>query len=197
MRARLIIAFLRVPEPGRVKTRLAATVGDERALDIYERMLKHTMTEILRTGLACAIWYEGTLPEGSALIPHGFHAEQQCEGDLGERMAHAFEQAFNGGNEEVLIVGTDCPGLNAEIIRSAFTALMDHDAALGPSRDGGYYLLAMRRMIPEVFRNKMWSTGTVALGTIDDLRSLGLSFALLPELIDVDTEADLADITLS
>ncbi len=196
MRDRLIIAFLRVPEPGRVKTRLAATVGDARALDIYERLLKHTMEEVQRTGLPCAIWYEGTLPERSAWIPHGFHAEQQCEGDLGERMAHAFEQAFKAGHAEVLIIGTDCPGVNAEIIGNAFEALTDHDVSLGPSRDGGYYLLAMRRMIPEVFRNKMWSTGTVARDTVTDLRSLGLSFALLPELIDVDTEADLADITL-
>ena len=196
MSKELVIVFMRNPALGNVKTRLAAGIGKERALEVYMRLLMHTLREVERTGYPREAWYAGARPDLSSYHAKGFRSEQQHGEDLGARMCYAFQRAFHAGYSKVLIIGTDCPALGAGHIETAFKGLDSYDAVLGPTRDGGYYLLAMRRMIPELFVNKSWSSDTVAKDTMADLADLGLSCARLPELIDVDTESDLADVVL-
>jgi rSAM/selenodomain-associated transferase 1 len=196
MNTDLIIVFLRAPEKGKVKTRLAATIGDEKALEVYTRMLEHTIKEVARTDLPREAWFADTLPKQGPGASLGFTMLEQHGEDLGARMSHAFQRAFLSGFRRVVIVGTDCPGLSTGIIHQAFSELDKHDVVIGPTRDGGYYLLGARCVVPDVFRNKNWSSDSVAKDTFHDLDRLGHSYALLPKLIDVDTEADLADVIL-
>ena len=189
-----LIVFLRAPEQGRVKTRLAAKVGDARALQVYETLLLHTLRQAEPLRCSKAAWYADGIPSNDLSAPYGFIAHAQLGDDLGARMELAFRTAFEAGHAPVVIVGTDCPSVSEDLLREAFTSLEDHDAVIGPARDGGYWLLGMRRMTAEVFNGKKWSSDSVRRDTIADLERLGLSFALLPELIDVDTEQDLKDV---
>ena len=115
----------------------------------------------------------------------------QAEGDLGTRMAEAFRCAASSGLRELLVVGADCPGLRAAHLDEAFDRLRDHDVVLGPTRDGGYFLIGARRPLPALFRDIAWSTGTVFADTLDIARRLNLRVAVLEELSDVDTVEDL------
>lgn len=188
-----LITFLRAPVAGRVKTRLAATVGDVRALDIYRRLLMHTLQACAFLDREKEAWYADAVPEEELAEVFGFTALKQQGEDLGERMAHAIGSAFQRGRSPVVIIGTDCPGISEELLRDAFSALEWNDVVIGPARDGGYWLLGMNRMIPDLFKGKKWSSGSVRADTIADLERLGLSYVLLPELIDVDNEQDLND----
>lgn len=188
-----LITFLRAPVAGRVKTRLAATVGDARALDIYRRLLMHTLKTCAFLECEKEAWYADAVPEEELAEVFGFTALTQQGEDLGERMAHAIGSAFQHGRSPVVIIGTDCPGISEKLLHDAFSALKQNDAVIGPARDGGYWLLGMNRMIPDLFKGKKWSSSSVRADTIADLERLGLSFALLPELIDVDNEQDLND----
>ena len=187
----LLIVFLRAPERGRVKTRLAATVGEDRALAVYEQLLAHTLREAAPLPCMKEAWYADAVPDKDPSADHGFMAHVQQGTDLGARMAHAFERAFASGDMRAVIIGTDCPGINSGLLREAFEALAEHDAVIGPARDGGYYLLGLRSMVDELFANKAWSSDSVLKDSLADLQRRGASYRLLPELIDVDTEADL------
>ena len=105
-------------------------------------------------------------------------------------MKNAFKELFDMGYEKVAIIGSDCFELTAAIIREAFALLKNKDAVIGPAKDGGYYLLGMKKMIEPVFENKQWSTDSVFRETINDLTENNFSFACLPVLTDVDTEED-------
>ena len=192
----LVIVFLRAPELGKVKTRLAATIGDEEALRVYNRLLEHTMDVVANTSTSKQAWYAGAVPLVDRCAKLGFEVHEQHGEDLGERMQHAFHTAFGNGFEKVVIIGTDLPDISTTLLTDAFTRLGTHDAVLGPARDGGYYLLGLRSMEASLFRNKIWSSASVAADTITDLQRAGKSLALLPMLIDVDTEADLKDVSI-
>lgn len=189
----LLIVFLRKPELGKVKTRLAATVGDEKALAIYCELLEHTLGST--TGLQCTkqAWYAGEGAVEDQVGPCGFLICAQVGNDLGERMLKAFTEGFEHGYGPVMIIGTDCPGITSVILKDALASMEQHDAVLGPARDGGYYLLGLKAPLEAVFQNKEWSTSSVAKDTLEDLELHGRSVHLLPELIDVDTEQDLRD----
>ena len=107
-------------------------------------------------------------------------------------MAYAFADAFAGGAARVVIVGTDCQGLSAELLHQAFDYLKTHDLVLGPAADGGYYLLGLNKLQPDLFTNKDWSTATVLPDTLADAARLGLRVDQLPTLHDVDSAQDLA-----
>lgn len=194
MKNAALIVFLRSPELGRVKTRLAATVGDARALQVYKALLHHSLEQASSLSCSKAAWYADGIPSPDISKPYGFTAHTQQGDDLGDRMEHAFLTAFEAGHGPVVIVGTDCPGISEQLLRDAFVALDQHDAVIGPARDGGYWLLGLKRMTPAVFTGKTWSSDSVRSDTIADLDRLGLSYTLLPELIDVDTEQDLKDV---
>jgi rSAM/selenodomain-associated transferase 1 len=114
----------------------------------------------------------------------------QHDGDLGQKMYAAFENVFSRGHTKVLIIGSDCPGLTSADLQLAFEKLSNCDVVIGPANDGGYYLLGLRSLEEAFFINKQWSTESVCAATLEDIQRLGLSCWSLPELVDIDTEAD-------
>ncbi len=191
-----LLVFARVPALGRVKSRLAAGVGLPAALAVYRELLAITNAAIVAAGVPATVWLAGT----AASAPTAAEAREwaahaicgQPGGDLGERMAAAFAATFAAGAGRVAIIGTDCPGLRAAHLTEAFAALATADVVIGPAADGGYYLLGMNKLQLNLFRDKTWSTDSVLAETLADAHRLGLRVALLPELRDLDTAADLA-----
>lgn len=193
---RALLVFVRAPEPGRVKTRLAAAIGDAAALRVYRRLAEHTMAQartLAAEGVAIRVHYapadageavRAWLGEGPRYLP-------QADADLGARMQDAFARAFADGAERVVIVGSDLPEVSAPLLRRAFALLDAHPAVIGPARDGGYYLLGLRGMIEDIFRGIEWSTSDVLRTTLERLSAAGVQPAALEVLSDVDTVDDL------
>ncbi|MFP4090065.1 MAG: TIGR04282 family arsenosugar biosynthesis glycosyltransferase [Cyclobacteriaceae bacterium] len=188
----LLIIFVKVPEIGKVKTRLAESIGDIRALEIYHQLLAHTaaITQVLAYDKI--VYYTPEIQHDDIWGEVHFLKARQPEGDLGKKMQHAFEEGFAAGYEQVCLIGSDCYQLSSQIIEQAFEALSAQDVVIGPATDGGYYLLGMKKMHEALFRNKKWSTDSVLKDTIADLSTAQLACFLLPELTDVDTEEDLS-----
>jgi len=187
----LLMIFAKNPELGKVKTRLAKTIGNEKALMIYVKLLEHTHAVADRVFADKAVFYSDKVQEFDILDYYKFPKFLQKGKDLGERMERAFGQAFAQDYDKVVIIGSDCYEITTEIVEDALTALDDHNVVLGPALDGGYYLLGMDRHYPHLFKDKAWSTPDVLLDTILDIKKLKLSYSLLPTLSDVDEEKDL------
>jgi len=190
-----LIIFAREPIAGRVKTRLAASIGDQVAAELYEAMLRDVIktAEQLKDVETVVFW----ACEGKKLP---FLAEQyrctsrcQCKGDLGQRMQAAFDDMFASGCAACCIIGSDAPDLPLSYIQDAYRLLetLQSDVVLGPSRDGGYYLLGMRQARAELFTGIPWSSAAVRECTLRAARDSGLTVALLDEWQDIDTEEDL------
>lgn len=191
MNESVVLIFARTPELGKVKTRLAADVGPERALSIYERLLEHTCETVLRSGIPARVCYAGDIPENDIWSRAGFARHPQSSGTLGDRMHAAFSDAFRDGVRSVVIIGTDCPGLKPSHLHEALKRLETTEAVVGPAEDGGYYLLGLTSPIRRIFEHKEWSTDSVLRSTLTDFRSLDMSFALLEPMRDIDTLEDL------
>ncbi len=189
--SRHVIIFIRNPQLGKVKTRLAATVGDERALDVYRKLL--TITREAALGAQCDryLFYAEHPDQKDDWDTVFFKKREQKGRELGERMLNAFVEVFGLGAKRAVIIGSDCPEMRAGIIDDAFSALETADVVIGPATDGGYYLLGMKKIVPELFHDKQWSTSTVLSSTLSDAERLGLRVHLLPPLSDLDDEADL------
>ncbi len=186
--------FTRNPELGKVKTRLAKTVGDESALAIYKFLLEHTQQ--ITKGLACEkqVHYSEVIGEGDVWDVKFYDKRLQEGIDLGARMAHAFTQAFDEGYEKVLIIGSDLYDLQALDIELAFDALATHQVVIGPALDGGYYLLGMTTFIPSIFESKDWGTSSVFKDTMKDLEAIAIHKLTVRN--DIDTWEDIKDIEL-
>lgn len=184
-----IIIFVRKPILGQVKTRLAATIGNPKTLEVYNHLLLHTkaITELVEADKF--VFYTNAIEQHD--LWHGYHKQVQVAGDLGFKMSAAFKHVFSLGYSKVCIIGSDCYDLNATIITNAFDALHEHDVAIGPANDGGYYLLAMRSYYQQLFEHKVWSSSTVYNHTVQDCVSLNLHTFILPTLIDIDDIHDL------
>ncbi|GAA4342549.1 TIGR04282 family arsenosugar biosynthesis glycosyltransferase [Flaviaesturariibacter amylovorans] len=199
-----LILFVRRPERGKVKTRVAATAGDDAALAVYERLLAHT--HAVTHGLSCDkyVFYADAIVRDD-LWEEGYHKLLQDRTDLGMRLYSAFRQVFGKGYRNVCVIGSDCPGLTQALLEDAFLRLNDNDLVIGPATDGGYYLLGMRGGTQELFDDVAWSTSGVLRQTLDKARTLGLVTDLLPACSDVDTwddvpeawRAELASVTSS
>ncbi|NVO32833.1 TIGR04282 family arsenosugar biosynthesis glycosyltransferase [Hymenobacter sp. P5342] len=186
-----LIIFARHPELGRVKTRLAAGIGNEAALAAYRALLAHTRAVVAPLAVHKTAWLAGDNALATATEWAGFEQRPQPAGDLGQKMQAAFAYDFTRPVEAAVIIGTDCPGLTTGHLTAAFAALRTHDVVLGPAADGGYYLLGMKRLHPLFFAGKAWSTASVLADTLADAARLGLQVHLLPELQDLDTVEDL------
>lgn len=191
-----LIVFTRYPEPGRTKTRLIPVLGSDGAADLHRRMTEHTIARVKRLtttrALAIEVRYQGGNQYSmERWLGHGISFRVQGNGDLGARLERAFRDAFQEGCKRVLVIGTDCPGLTIEILRSAMDALYASDLVLGPAGDGGYYLIGLRRPMSQLFRDVMWGTEHVLARTLEIADELGLSRALLIPLDDVDLPEDL------
>ncbi len=183
-----ILVFMKNPVLGKVKTRLAADLGEEKVLEIYKFLLTKTFEELAKLPQEKLIFYSDFIPEEDP----GFLFYQRLQNgiDLGEKMKNAFDEAFSLNYDKLLIIGTDCPGLNAEILQQAFISLNQTDAVIGPAADGGYYLLGMKKRMPQLFENMEWSTFSVFSKTIEILEMNNYSFSLLPVLYDIDEAKD-------
>lgn len=187
----LLIIFVKNPEIGKVKTRLAKTVGKGKALEVYNDLLQITRENT--GGLAChkQVWYSEFIDHNDLFEESGFQKYLQDGDDLGLRMKKAVAKGFDEGFGKVVVIGSDCPDVTPEILCSSFKALTESDTVLGPSADGGYYLLGLNKFIPQIFQGIDWSTPEVLSQTEKVLSSLNYSCSLLPVLNDVDTEEDL------
>lgn len=189
----LLIIFVRNPLLGKVKTRLALTLGDQLALKIYRKLLQHT-ADITRSLPMDKVVFYSEFMEGNDLWDESQYRKQlQSPGDLGDRIKSAFLWGFQSGYNQICIIGSDCYELTPEIIMQGFAELDAHDAVMGPSRDGGYYLLGLNEMHRSLFEAKNWGTDSVASATLDDFNRLDLSYGLLEPLNDIDDEQDLGD----
>jgi len=187
-----LIIFIKNPERGKVKTRLAATLGDDKALSIYKELLEHTRTICERVAADRLLFYSNFIDQDDAWQDKDFKKFVQVGSGLGVRMQAAFEEAFERyAYRKVVIIGSDCADLTTDTITAAFQHLEHHDTVIGPSNDGGYYLLGMRQLFTPVFEQKQWSTPSVLGDTQMDIENAGLTYYLLPQLTDIDTEEDL------
>ncbi|SFT50065.1 hypothetical protein SAMN05216474_0910 [Lishizhenia tianjinensis] len=186
----VLLLFTKNVEKGKVKTRLASTVGDDKALEIYEQLLDYTISITDKLPFPKHVYYAWKIEGEDRWSKEGFEKKLQAEGDLGDKMKHAFQQSFDQGISKVIIIGTDCAEINEKDILEAEALLNDNDVVIGPALDGGYYLLAMRKMINCVFENKPWSTETLFDLTLEELQQKDISFALLKPKSDIDYEED-------
>ena len=185
-----VIIFVRNPELGKVKTRLAATVGDEEALNIYALLLNHTMQEADKVAADKFVFYHQQITADDIWNGNGFYKKLQTGENLGDKMKAAFDEIFKASYTKIMIIGSDCLQLNSTIINAGFELLDKHDTVIGPAKDGGYYLLGMKKNYEFLFDNKTWSTESVFDESMKDMQQHHLSTGLLPLLTDVDTEAD-------
>jgi len=190
MKESALIIFQKKPELGKVKTRLANTIGDEKAVEVYRYLLDHTHRQVALLEVPTFVFFEKE-EQPEYLLNSNYHSAIQGTGNLGDRMKAAFLEVFEQGYKKIIIIGTDCLELDAEILDQAFLSLETNKVVLGPARDGGYYLLGMKELYQRLFENKNWSTPTVFSDTVTDIKALGLNFHLLNELTDVDIYQDL------
>lgn len=185
-----LIIFARNPVRGKVKTRLAATMGDDKALSIYQSLLEHTVQITQQLPCDCYVFYADGISKND-VWPDDLYLKKNQEGkDLGQRMLHAFDTLFQQGYQKIIIIGTDCFELSSSILLDAFTALDEKEVVIGPSEDGGYYLLGMRQFFPFLFEEKAWSTDSVYSSTVQQLVIQNIRYEILPILNDIDTEDD-------
>jgi len=187
----LLVIFVKNPEEGKVKTRLAADIGNKRALDVYQKLLAYTRGVVKKLNVTKQVWYSSSIDFSDNWGEDQFIKKLQIGDNLGERMQEAFRQGFREGFGRILIIGSDCPALSDQHLLSAYEELECNDVVLGPSQDGGYYLLGMNHYIPELFINKSWSQDSLYRETIKTLDQLDKSWGELEELNDIDTLDDL------
>ena len=185
-----VVVFGREPVPGRVKTRLAAGIGGPAAARVYAAIIEHTMAAAVASG-ARVVLSLAAPPSDAWTRGFDVRIELQCIGDLGDRMADAFERRFSEGEEWVIIIGSDCPLITPEHLQAAAEALADRDVVLGPAIDGGYWLVGQRRPGVDLFSDIRWSSHDTLDQTRQRLADVEASWTELEELRDIDTKADL------
>jgi uncharacterized protein len=193
-----LIIFLKYPEVGKVKTRLAKVYNETFATEFYrlcvEKLIRDLRENFLsETNVFLFCSDDQDIPKLKKWLGNDFICKPQEGFDLGKRMENAFTQVFNSGCEQAIIIGTDIPDINSEIIKDAFGLLNKYDFVIGPSKDGGYYLLGMNKNHPGIFEGINWSTNEVLGETIQKLNYQNFTYILLPELIDVDTSNSLEE----
>ncbi len=185
-----LIVFQKNEILGKVKTRLASTVGHDEALKIYQILIAHTHRVIQSIVVDTYIFFSDYIPKNYEIQASSFYFQVQNGKDLGDRMKNAFEFLFSKGYERVLIIGTDCATLESTHIQKAIQKLDLVDVVIGPAEDGGYYLLGMNNLVPSLFSDMKWSTEDVLKETINRLTQEGLSYDNIETLSDVDLEED-------
>lgn len=187
---RLLIVFVKNQVKGKVKTRLAETVGAEKALKIYQKLVDHTYSAVEPLDADKEIWFSQFIPDENGLSGGKFGRKLQKGTDLGERMSKAFREAFDRNYRKVMIIGSDCAELTTALLQEAYERLDEYDLVIGPAEDGGYYLLGMNRFYRRLFEDLPWSTDKVLTQTLAIADDLNVKVHLLPELNDVDREED-------
>ena len=192
MSKNLLIIFTRNPELGKVKTRLAKSIGDKNALTIYKTLLDRTEKTTRNLNCDKAVYYSVKIRKNDIWDASIYQKHRQHGDDLGIRMLNAFSESFNNNYDKVAIIGSDLFDLKSNHINDAFKALDNNDIVIGPAHDGGYYLLGMKSLYSQVFKNKNWGTSTVFKETKNDLKNENIY--LLETLNDIDVYDDLKNI---
>lgn len=185
-----LLIFIKNPEPGKVKTRIAQTAGDERALQIYKELLRHTREVALSVDARRILFYSDEIIGQDEWSSQDFQKMVQHGSDLGERMSNAFILGLIQPDDKAVIIGSDCASLTPDIIEDAFQKLEAYPFVIGPSTDGGYYLLGMTKHQRVLFKDMQWSTNEVFANTVERIEQLGQRYYLLPKLTDIDYEED-------
>lgn len=186
-----LLIFVKNPVYGKVKTRLAVTVGNDMALRIYQNLLKYTYTITRNLPVNKTVYYSAVIDTGDCWDMGIYEKKIQHGNDLGARMGKAFEDSFNQGYNEVILIGSDCVELSEEDIINAYAQLKSYDVVIGPATDGGYYLMGLKNTHTELFNNIIWSTNTVLSATLNICAAEKMTVYLLPELSDIDEEKDI------
>jgi uncharacterized protein len=190
-----LIVFTRYPVPGITKTRLIKDIGANGAADVHKKLTENIIDQIKelqnKRELSCEVCYTGgNLEEIQTWLGNDLTYTEQVKGDLGERMHSSITRAINTGNKKVLVIGTDITDPVTGYIEKAFSALDEKDIILGPTLDGGYWLIGMKRAV-NIFDGVNWGTETVLARTLELIKQQGLTPLLLPEINDIDTVDDL------
>ncbi|PYK99193.1 MAG: hypothetical protein DME19_09535 [Verrucomicrobia bacterium] len=186
-----LIIFVKAPRPGAVKTRLGEAIGAEASCAAYRQLVEALLRRLQRlSAVELGFSPDDAAGEIQTWLKRGWTTRPQGAGNLGQRLQSAFERAFVTGVKRAVIIGSDCPAVTAEDIYEAWNGLRTHDVVLGPATDGGYWLIGLRRLQPELFHRIPWSTETVFGETMKRIRQAGLDVQLLRELSDVDTAHD-------
>jgi rSAM/selenodomain-associated transferase 1 len=189
-----LVVFVKNPVPGTVKTRLTPALTPEQAAAVYRAFVKDVLRQGERIPVDARVLAFAPADARRAvavLASHSWQLAPQADTDLGGRMAAAADRRFRAGAERVVIIGTDAPTLPDEHLRQAFDLLRATDVVLGPSTDGGYYLVGLSGPRPDVFHEVDWSTGRVLRQTVDRIQAANLRLGLLPPWYDVDTPDEL------
>ena len=190
---RRLLIFLKYPTPGEVKTRLAATLGNESAAEIYRACTEMTLERL--NGFRQDAWLyvdpPAALERTRGWVGEGWLLRPQHGATLGERLAKATGDAFASGAQHVVAIGTDSPWLTVQDMQDAYAALEQHDLGLGPAEDGGYYLIGLARPVPELFDRINWGTSSVYAETVAKAHTLGLRLRCLRLGYDIDRLEDL------
>jgi len=185
-----VLFYVKYPENGQTKTRLAEDIGDDHALELYRCFILDMLNMFAKVPQQVCVCYSPEDAEQSfkAWLGESYLYFPQQGGDLGERMKNSFQQAFQYGIEKAAVIGGDLPDLPDHIVVKAFKELHSFDAVIGPVVDGGYYLLGFCHdtFIPEVFEDITWSTASVFNQTLKKIQQAGLTFSILPEWRDID-----------
>ena len=188
----LLIIFTKNPELGKCKTRLAKSIGDISALEVYKKLLQQT-AKVTQDLSADKVVFNNTEPIDQDDFSSTYFSKKTQRGDdLGEKMSNAFQEAFQNNYEKIVIIGSDLYDLQTRDIDEAFLQLTHNDYVIGPAKDGGYYLLGMKKFTPEVFQEINWSTATVLKETLHILKNKKV--ALLTQKNDIDTIDDIKNI---
>jgi rSAM/selenodomain-associated transferase 1 len=189
-----IIVYLKNPAPGEVKTRLQTRYTQEQAARLYRAFIQDTV-ETAQTVEAdryfAAYTPAGCEPEIEELVPEGWNLTPQVGADLGARMLGSLRSSITSGADKVILIGTDIPSLPRTHLISAINRLDNNDLVLGPTNDGGFYLIGTRIMLPDIFPDVAWSTDQVFEQTAEGVRSHSLLMSLIPPWNDIDTPDDL------
>jgi len=194
-----LLIFIKNPELGKVKTRLAATIGDEKALEVFKKLLINIHDKSLNVQAEKLLFYSSFIDERDIWENDIFHKNLQNQSpDLGQRMLSAFEKAKEMGYSKAIIVGSDIYEVTTEILNQGFEYLENSETVLGPSNDGGYYAIGFNfekinsdTFIQNIFLNKTWSHENVAHEALEDINSFSYACNFLPTLSDIDIEEDL------
>ena len=183
-----LIVFVKNPVPGQVKTRIARSVGEHKAVEVYRHLLVYTQQLVKSFAAQCVVYY------GDFVNPNdgwnGYPKQQQTGADLGERMLNAFQEQFVTGAKKIVIIGSDCLDITPDHLLQAIDVLDTVDVVIGPATDGGYYLLGINQLHPFLFQEMPWSQPELCQRTEWAVLQHGLTFARLDELTDIDEWAD-------
>lgn len=195
-----LLLFTRYPEAGKAKTRLIAKLGATGAALLQKRLTERIahQAQLLaqKSGITTVVHYSGGSRKKMTFWLGAIDCVEQADGDLGQKMRSAFKHSIETGAETIVLIGSDIPDITANLLQQAFTSLLTREVVIGPSQDGGYYLIGMAadqapQLYPLLFEEMPWSTGKLFATTISHLEKAGYDVAILPKLRDIDLPADL------